>query len=121
MIIHNFHVQRILIVPAETHAPLVIDPDAVLAFPVGLQRLQMVPKRHPQIVQTSRLVQQQQFSPRHAPNLRREAADDSSLNSLSVSGQAKPRIIRPESITISVIAVNRSRPFKLSEIINPGK
>ena len=72
MVIHNFHFQRIFTAPAEADAPLVIDADAVLAYPVALQGFQPIPRRREQIVQAPRLVQQQQFSPCYTLNLRRQ-------------------------------------------------
>ena len=63
MVIRNFHVKHILALPAEAHATLVIDADAVLAFAVVLQGFQTVAIRHTQIIQAARLMQQQQFPP----------------------------------------------------------
>ena len=59
MVIHNFHVKRILALPAETDPPLVIYANAVLAFAVIFQGFQMVAIRHTQIIQAPRLMQQQ--------------------------------------------------------------
>jgi hypothetical protein len=69
MVIHNFHVQRIFAVPSEANPPLVIYADAVLAFAVVFQGFQVVAIRHTQIIQAARLMQHQQFSPRHTLNL----------------------------------------------------
>ena len=63
MVIHNFYVERIFALPAEANSPLVIHANAVLAFAVVFQGFQMVAVRHAQIVQTPRLMQQQQFPP----------------------------------------------------------
>jgi len=72
MVIHNFHIQRIFALPAETNAPLVVDVDAVLAFAVVFQGFQVVAVRLAQVIQTPRLMQQQQFAPRRALNLVRQ-------------------------------------------------
>ena len=72
MIIHNFHFKRILAQPAETDPPLVVHANAVLAFAIAFQGFQMVAIRHTQIIQAPRLMQQQQFPPRHALNLPRQ-------------------------------------------------
>ena len=45
---------------------------AVLAFAVAFQGFQVVAVRRAQVIQTPRLMQQQQFPPRHALNLRRQ-------------------------------------------------
>src|SRR5207302_6579166 len=45
MVVHDFHVQLILALPAEANAPLVIDTDAVLPVPVALQRFKPISRR----------------------------------------------------------------------------
>src|SRR5438094_8261905 len=72
MVVHDFHVQRILALPAEANAPLVIDTDAVLPVPVALQRFKPISRRSAQISQAPGLVQQQQLSPSRPSNLRRQ-------------------------------------------------
>jgi hypothetical protein len=42
MIIHNLHLVWTILPPHEAHAPLVIDPDAVLSPPVAVQRFQAI-------------------------------------------------------------------------------
>jgi hypothetical protein len=74
MVVHNFHVKRILTLPAEANPPLVVHADAVLAFAVVFQGFQMVAIRDTQIIQASRLIQQQQFPPCHALNLPRQSS-----------------------------------------------
>jgi hypothetical protein len=51
---------------------LAIDTDAVPAIAVVFQRFQAVAIRNTQIIQTSRLMQHQQFPSRHALNLHRQ-------------------------------------------------
>jgi hypothetical protein len=72
MVVRNFHVERILALPAEAKAPLVIDADAVLPGAVAFQGIQVVAIGHAQIIQASGLMQQQQFPPRDTLNLRRQ-------------------------------------------------
>jgi hypothetical protein len=72
MVVHNFHFKRILTLPAEANAPLVVHADAVLAFAVVLQGFQVVAVGRAQVIQAPRLMQQQQFPPRDALNLRRQ-------------------------------------------------
>ena len=72
VIINNFNVKRIFALPPETNAPLVIDPNAMLAFAIHFQRFQMIARWNSQIVQTPRLADQKQFPPRHSLNLRRQ-------------------------------------------------
>jgi len=42
MIIHNFNLLRISIVPDETNPPLIIDPDAVLTGAGSFERFQAI-------------------------------------------------------------------------------
>jgi len=42
MVVNNLHVFRCAFLPAKTDPPLIVDPDAVLAFPVTRQRLESV-------------------------------------------------------------------------------
>jgi hypothetical protein len=42
VLVHNLDVFRACLRPAKTDAPLVIDADAVLPFPVTVQRFEMV-------------------------------------------------------------------------------
>jgi hypothetical protein len=86
MVVRNFNVQRIFALPAEANPPLVIHADAVLAFAVVFQGFQVVAIRHPQVIQAPRLMQQEQFPPRHALDLLRQPPRR--LNSRSVSLQA---------------------------------
>ena len=73
MAIHDFHVKRILALPAEANPPLVVHADAVLSCPVVLQAFQVVAIRDAQVIQTPRLMQNQQFPPCRALNLRRQS------------------------------------------------
>jgi hypothetical protein len=53
---------------------LIVHADAVLAFAVVFQRLQVVAIRDTQIIQAPGLMLHQQFPPRHALNLPRQPA-----------------------------------------------
>ncbi len=50
MVIDYFDVRRTPAGPHETDAPLVIDPDRVLAAPVSAESLQVVSRRKPQVL-----------------------------------------------------------------------
>lgn len=50
MIVHDFNVERVTVVPTEADAPTFVDPDAVLTLPVTLQLLEPVARRDPQVV-----------------------------------------------------------------------
>jgi hypothetical protein len=51
MIIDNFHIVRVRVLPTETDAPLVIHSDAVLAFAVALQSFQPIARWNNQLSQ----------------------------------------------------------------------
>lgn len=93
MVIHNFHIKGISVLPLEANPPWVIHPDAVPAGAVTFHCFQMVAIRNPQIIQRPRLMQHQQFPPGHLLNCTGNRREDPSLNSFSVSGQAKLRIM----------------------------
>lgn len=62
MIIHNLHLVWTILPPHEAHAPLVIDPDAVLPPPVAMQRFQAIAGKSGQVCQTGSAVQDLQPS-----------------------------------------------------------
>lgn len=57
MIIYYLDIMRISINPSETDAPLLVDPNAVLALSITLQGFELVSRRNSQIVQPNRGVQ----------------------------------------------------------------
>lgn len=54
MIIRNFYTLGSAILPEEADAPLIVDPNAVLAEPIPFQCLQTISRRYGQITQFSR-------------------------------------------------------------------
>ena len=58
MVIHDLHVVGVIVLPAETDPPLIIDPDAVPVLAVACKRLEPVPGRHPEIPQRHCRIQQ---------------------------------------------------------------
>jgi hypothetical protein len=44
--------------PSKTDPPLLVDPDAVLPASIALQGFEPIARRHPQIAQRPRLIQQ---------------------------------------------------------------
>ena len=70
MIIHNLHVVSIIVQPLETDAPLMVNTNAVLAFPVSAKGLQPVPWRSAQVIETRRKVKLREFAKRHSMNPR---------------------------------------------------
>lgn len=70
MIIGNFHVVCVPILPDEAHAELIIDPDSMLASPFPLQGMQPVSGWNFQIIELSSCVQHLQLSPSHGTKIR---------------------------------------------------
>jgi hypothetical protein len=62
MVVGDFYIPRTIISPAEAGSPLIIDPDTVLASPIATEFLQAVPRRHAQVVQILRAVEDLQLS-----------------------------------------------------------
>jgi len=62
VVIHNFNTLGIRVLPGKTHAPLIVDADAVLPSAVARQRLEPVAWRNSQVIQASGHVQLLQFA-----------------------------------------------------------
>ncbi len=72
MIIDDFDVIGIAVLPDKTDAPLVIDADAVLARTVPGQFLEPIRRRYTQVVQRLRSVEHSQLSERNLLNVLRQ-------------------------------------------------
>lgn len=62
MVVDDLDVVCIAVVPAEADAPLVVDPDTVLAFSIASKRFEAVPRRCSQVVELPRAVQEEQLA-----------------------------------------------------------
>jgi hypothetical protein len=65
VVIRNFHIVGIAIAPDKANAPLVVDADAVLSFPIAFQYFQMIARRRLQIAKVSGNIQLSQLSLSH--------------------------------------------------------
>lgn len=54
MVVNNFDIVRVIVLPSEADAPLIVDGDRVLAFPVGLERVQPIAWRYPEVGELGR-------------------------------------------------------------------
>lgn len=63
MIVGNFNIKSVAVEPPEADAPLVVDGDGILPFPVTLQPMEPVTWGHLEIVQPRRQVDVLQFAP----------------------------------------------------------
>jgi len=59
--------------PSEADAPLIVDPDAVLAFALTLQGFEPIGRRNAQIIQHGGVPQHAQLAPCHGLDIGRQA------------------------------------------------
>jgi hypothetical protein len=76
MVINDFNVKGIAIVPFKANPPLFIYFDAALTFPIAFQQLQMVCRRNSQVVYYACPVQHAELSKSHALNIIRKLRKD---------------------------------------------
>lgn len=62
MVVNNFRIVSVAIVPDEANTPLIIDANTILATPATAQLLKAICRRNPQIVQARSIVQHSQLS-----------------------------------------------------------
>ena len=62
MVIRDFDVERIAILPYQANTELIIDPHAELALPFGLQGFQPIPRWNAKVVQSSCRIQHKKLS-----------------------------------------------------------
>jgi hypothetical protein len=67
MVVYDFNVVRFGAAPAETDAPLIIDPDTVLPGAITFQFLQSIPRRHSQVIKAIGRVEQKQLAQHNYP------------------------------------------------------
>jgi len=68
MVIHNLDLIRVAVAPDKAYAPLVVDPNTVLALTVARQLFESVSARNGQVSQFRGEMYLVQFSPCHALN-----------------------------------------------------
>ncbi len=72
MVIDNFDIPGVAVLPFEADSPLIIDSDAVLAFPVILQLLEAIAWRDSEVVEADGSVDLEKFSEGHPVDFRRQ-------------------------------------------------
>ena len=60
--VNNLNIFRAVPAPAKTNSPLVVDANAVLAFPIALQRFKPICRWRQQVPQFRRVVQHMQLA-----------------------------------------------------------
>ncbi len=73
VVVSDFDLRGIAVLPAKADAVLSVDPDAVLAEPVALQAFQPIPWGNPEVIQSIDPMQLVELSPRDRPNRGRTA------------------------------------------------
>ena len=71
MVIRYLYIEGIAIPPHEAHAELIVDPDAVLAYAVMMQRPKLVTRGNSQVLQPSGRMEHCQLLLGGAPQIRR--------------------------------------------------
>lgn len=75
MVIHDFDVVRGAIPPAEADSPLVVHANTVLAHPIAFEFFKPIPRRHPQVRDLFRRVDEAELAQHEPMELRRKAPD----------------------------------------------
>src|SRR5208283_3491213 len=97
MIVRDLHIVRAVVLPDEAHAPLVVDPDRVLAGPIPLQQLQPVVGRAEEFLERGRGVQHQQLSPHYPLSLLPPDSVDTLQPEALLGGGIPKRLDHPAS------------------------
>src|ERR1700686_138133 len=72
VIVRDFDIEGISVIPPEADAPLIVDADRVLPGTVCFERLEAVGRWNPKVAKALCIVQQAQFPQRTALNFRRQ-------------------------------------------------
>ena len=111
MIIDDFDILSAGIGPSETHPELVIDPDAVLSFPVTFKSLQMIPGRDAKVLQPSGDFQLSKLTPRSTV-----ASSRKPLYRIAL-GQSL-RIGTPEGLNHGIIITRCDNKSRVSTVVS---
>jgi hypothetical protein len=70
VVVHDLDIFSACVRPTKAQTELIIYADAMLPYTIPFQGFQPIPRRHPQIAQSSRDLQLPQLAPRHSRNIR---------------------------------------------------
>jgi hypothetical protein len=65
MVVNDFHIISVAFAPPETNSPLLVDPDAILSFPITSQGFQLVAGWHSKRVERDSGVKHIEFAQGH--------------------------------------------------------
>jgi hypothetical protein len=90
MIVNDLNVRRVTVTPPETDPPLLVNPDAVLAFAIAFQGLELIRAWNKKVLQISSRIQLLQLHQRPLLNVARKPlgvlATPDSLSLLATKG-----------------------------------
>jgi hypothetical protein len=89
VVVDDFDVGRIAVLPAETDSPLIIDSNSILTPPISGESFQSISRWDPQISNGIRCIQDQKLSQSYTPNSA-ETLGVSALKDLFSLPTAKP-------------------------------
>ena len=75
MVVTELNVERVTVHESEADAPLVVDGDGELAFPIPTERVQLVARREAQVAQAPCTMQHVQLSLSPSGDIRRNPTD----------------------------------------------
>src|SRR6185312_4768911 len=82
MVVNDFNFMGVATLPEEADAPLVVDPDAVLAFAVALQGFQAIGWRNAEVIQGRRGIEHAELAARDLLDIGRQSPGCSSAPDL---------------------------------------
>jgi hypothetical protein len=62
MVINDFNIICIALYPGETDAPLIVDADAVLSFPIPAESFQSISRRYAKVIDAGSSIDHSKFS-----------------------------------------------------------
>ena len=91
MVVYDFNFEGVARLPAKTNAPLVVNPNTMLALPVMLQGFEPVVRRNRQIPQNARIVEHSELAQGRRLDVdRQSAADFAQPDSLGLGAPEAP-------------------------------
>jgi len=74
VIVDDFNIERVVVYPAKTNSPLLVDSNTPLSFAIASQGFEVIRGRNSKVVERDRPMQHSEFSHRNGLNIARQAA-----------------------------------------------
>lgn len=68
MIVGDFYVQSVSLLPSKADSPLIVDSNAMLSAPIASKHLESVPRRDSEVIEVAGPMQHNELSVRHGLN-----------------------------------------------------